>query len=223
MTEESVRYRLSGVRAVSRAERRLAETRHEIVQAAAEVFVERGYHPMRLSDIAERAGVGQGTLYRHFKDKREILDSVVARAVGRLQSAFEDENAPAMIGSLSEYRLRANDIATRLFETFAVESESLKFLVRELPAIDDEAAAVVFRIADKVQQLFQDYYRTGIERGFFRADLDIEAVSTAVLGMGGQRSVDDRPASRRCRTAAPLLQHAGRFHRPPRRALTTVG
>jgi len=170
--------------AVSRAERRLAETRHEIVQAAAEVFVERGYHATRLSDIAERAGVGQGTLYRHFKDKREILDSVVARAVSRLQSTFEDENAPAMIGNLSEYRLRADDIATRLFETFAVESESLKFLVRELPAIDDEAAAVVFGIADQVQQLFQKYYRTGIERGFFRADLDIEAASTAVLGMG---------------------------------------
>ncbi|MFB8004175.1 TetR/AcrR family transcriptional regulator [Nocardia sp. NPDC056000] len=171
-------------RSTARAQERVAATRDGLVQAAATVFAERGYHPTRVSDIAEQAGVGQGTFYRHFSDKRQILDAVVAGTAERLQSVFTDENAPEQIDSLAEYRERASDMATRVFELIAAEHREMGFLLGQLPSVDDDGAATLDFVHGIAAAMIAEYYRIGIERGFFRADLDIDAASIAVIGMG---------------------------------------
>jgi len=45
----------------------------EIADAALDVFRRRGYHATRMSDVAEAAGVGKGTLYEYFDNKADIL------------------------------------------------------------------------------------------------------------------------------------------------------
>lgn len=46
-----------------------------LVQAALDLFEERGYDNTSVIDIAQRAGLGKSTFFRHFKDKREVLFS----------------------------------------------------------------------------------------------------------------------------------------------------
>jgi len=50
-----------------------AETRARLLDAAAEVFAERGYDGTRVADIAAAAGVSNGALYAHFGSKAELL------------------------------------------------------------------------------------------------------------------------------------------------------
>lgn len=50
-----------------------AETRVRLLQAAAEVFGERGYEGTRVADIAAAAGVSNGALYAHFGSKAELM------------------------------------------------------------------------------------------------------------------------------------------------------
>jgi AcrR family transcriptional regulator len=50
-----------------------AETRERLLQAAAEVFAERGYDGTRVADIAAAAGVSNGALYAHFGSKADLL------------------------------------------------------------------------------------------------------------------------------------------------------
>jgi AcrR family transcriptional regulator len=50
-----------------------AETRVRLLQAAAEVFAERGYEGTRVADIAAAAGVSNGALYAHFGSKAELM------------------------------------------------------------------------------------------------------------------------------------------------------
>ena len=61
--------------------RRTAEeaerTRATILDAALEVFAERGVHAAQLEEIARRAGVTRGALYHHFDDKTELLLAVL--------------------------------------------------------------------------------------------------------------------------------------------------
>ncbi|MDP9842731.1 TetR/AcrR family transcriptional regulator [Streptosporangium lutulentum] len=59
-----------------------AETRERLLQAAAEVFAERGYDGTRVADIAAAAGVSNGALYAHFGSKAELLVAAL-RAHGR--------------------------------------------------------------------------------------------------------------------------------------------
>jgi AcrR family transcriptional regulator len=49
------------------------QTRARLLQAAAEVFAERGYDGTRVADIATAAGVSNGALYAHFASKAELL------------------------------------------------------------------------------------------------------------------------------------------------------
>jgi TetR/AcrR family transcriptional repressor of uid operon len=62
-------------------------TRDRLLQAAAEVFAERGYEGAAVSDIARRAGFTTGAIYSRFRDKAELLLEVVRGALESEQSA----------------------------------------------------------------------------------------------------------------------------------------
>lgn len=72
-------------------------TRQQLLDAAAAVFTERGYAGATTKEIARRAGVSEGTIYRHFADKRELFGAVFAN---RNASDFEAVTAlPALAGT----------------------------------------------------------------------------------------------------------------------------
>ena len=59
--------------------------REEILTAAAHAFAERGFHATRISDVAELAGVAQGTIYRFFASKEELATSLLSNGTGHLE------------------------------------------------------------------------------------------------------------------------------------------
>ena len=61
-------------------ERVRIERELEILNAAREVFSERGFEKTSIDDIAERVGIGKGTVYLHFASKEEILVAIMQRA-----------------------------------------------------------------------------------------------------------------------------------------------
>lgn len=61
--------------------RRKADRPGEIVEAALEVFAEKGFAAAKLDDIARRAGVSKGAVYLYFETKQDIFRAVVTRAI----------------------------------------------------------------------------------------------------------------------------------------------
>ena len=51
-------------------------TRQRLVRAALELFTAQGYHPTTTPQIAKKAGIAEGTIYRHFPGKRELLNEL---------------------------------------------------------------------------------------------------------------------------------------------------
>ncbi|MCP9273883.1 TetR/AcrR family transcriptional regulator [Mycolicibacterium arenosum] len=62
------------------------ERRGQLLIAASEVFVDRGYHAAGMDEIADRAGVSKPVLYQHFSSKLELYLAVLARHVDNLVS-----------------------------------------------------------------------------------------------------------------------------------------
>lgn len=62
--------------------------REEILKAAEQEFIQKGYDGARIMGIAERAGVGHPLLYYHFKTKKELFNNVVQRKIGLLRRAI---------------------------------------------------------------------------------------------------------------------------------------
>ena len=60
-------------------QKRADEKKRLILDAALELFGERGYHGTNAKEIARRAGVATGSFYRYFRDKKAVLLAVCAR------------------------------------------------------------------------------------------------------------------------------------------------
>jgi AcrR family transcriptional regulator len=65
----------------TRRERRVAARRVQILDAAARLFAEKGFHRTTTKDIAEAADVSEGTLYNYFENKEDMLLGIMSRLV----------------------------------------------------------------------------------------------------------------------------------------------
>ena len=111
------------VQPLTRRQRRSAETQARLLDAAAAVFLERGYDAVALAEVTERADLGTGTLYLYFEDKRALYEAVVRRALAGLYQRWQgivavtDTRAArvlAMVKVALEF-LTANPDQARLF------------------------------------------------------------------------------------------------------------
>ncbi len=71
-----------------RWERRKDSRPAELLQAALDLFVERGFAATRLDDVAKRAGVSKGTLYLYFSSKEDIFKASVRETIVPMIEAF---------------------------------------------------------------------------------------------------------------------------------------
>ena len=123
-------------------ERRRELTRSALVDSAAELFAERGFHAASLDDIAERAGFTRGAIYSNFENKEELFFAVLERRVNSSLEAFarlmEQHGGPGAMDPA--------DIATLWRETEGDEkwaALSLEFTLYALrnPEVRERAAA----------------------------------------------------------------------------------
>ncbi|GGA45180.1 TetR/AcrR family transcriptional regulator [Psychrobacillus lasiicapitis] len=69
-------------------EEKLTDKQKKIIIAAIESFSEKGYAATSTNEIAKKAGVAEGTIFRHYKTKKELLVSIVAPLMTKLIGPF---------------------------------------------------------------------------------------------------------------------------------------
>jgi AcrR family transcriptional regulator len=168
---------------LSRAERNRQQLRADIIQAAFEEFSARGYHQTAISDIAKRLGIGHGTFYRYFENKRDILEHVINDVSARIMAALTAENAPTATASLEDYREQTARIAKRLTEILGQNPAMARMMLFEATSIDPQMTERLLALLDWAGQFTAAYMENGVRLGFFREDLDTEATGHAVVGM----------------------------------------
>ncbi len=173
----------SSAQPVTRAERKKQELRREIIDAAFDCFAEHGYHATAISDVATRLGIGHGTFYRYFENKRDIVDHVIGGLVTRITTALTAENAPDAVSTLDEYREQSARIGESLARIFTEDPRVPRLLLFEAPGIDRAMAERVLDLFDVAAALTSAYLSHGVELGYLRADLDVENTARAINGM----------------------------------------
>jgi AcrR family transcriptional regulator len=167
----------------TRAERRKAELRQEIIDTAFVCFAEKGYHATGIADIAGQLGIGHGTFYRYFSNKRDIIDHVIDDLAARIIAALGTENAPDAAASLDEYRAQIDRIGVALTEILLADRRVAQLLLFHAPGIDDELTQRLYGLLDTADALTAGYLDHGVEQGYLRADLDTMNTARAVTGM----------------------------------------
>lgn len=170
-------------RPLSRAERKKLELRQEIIDAAFDCFAERGYHGTGIADIAQRLGIGHGTFYRYFDNKRDIIEHVIDDVLHRIRAQLTDQNAPEAVSDIDEYRTQTRRIATALTEVLLADERIPKLVLFEATSVDPQMTQRVLRFLDETAELTAAYFRHGVDSGYLRADLDVDSAARAVNGM----------------------------------------
>src|SRR6476660_6205312 len=65
----------------------------QILNCAKRVFAERGFHAANISHICEAAGIGRGTLYQYFANKRSVLTAILRETLDRVRGLMERQEA----------------------------------------------------------------------------------------------------------------------------------
>jgi AcrR family transcriptional regulator len=113
--------------------------RRRLIDAAAELFSERGTE-VTIAEIRERAGVGQGTVFRHFPTKehlmaevmRERMASLTALATERLEAEDPVEGLRDFMVAAAQSKAVDQEIYRLICETNALPAEDERALRREL-------------------------------------------------------------------------------------------
>jgi AcrR family transcriptional regulator len=82
------------VRNGTRQQRRRTATRAKLMDAAREVFAQKGLDLARIDEITERADVGKGTFYYHFRTKERLIALLIENLLGELTQTLEEECSP---------------------------------------------------------------------------------------------------------------------------------
>ena len=108
--------------------------RRQLLDAAMEVFVARGYHAAAMDEIADRAGVSKPVLYQHFPGKQELYLALLDESVDRLIEAVE-----AALRSTADNRQRVNATFGAYYEYIAEHTGTFRLVfesdLRNEPAV----------------------------------------------------------------------------------------
>ena len=149
----------------------------QILEAARQVFAERGFHGTRMSDIAQAIGVSQGTMYHYFRSKDELFLAVLN--VWNEQIGSIARQLPNSDVSVVDKFWMLNQLAVSFFETGEdLLSVSVEYWAYTLRNPEVTAGFREFYIV--MQQSFKDILQEGIETGEFKP-VDVEVVSSLPL------------------------------------------
>ena len=107
--------------------------RTRLLEAATAAFVERGADDVSLEEIARRAGVGIGTLYRHFPARQDLLEAVYRDQVESLRARAEElrktqsqgDALAAFLQAMVKFSSTKRSMTSALLATLGTDSELL--------------------------------------------------------------------------------------------------
>ena len=160
----------------AKRERRKEARPGELLDAALDLFVEKGFAATRSEEVAARAGVSKGTLFLYFQSKEELFKAVVRE---NISGRFTEWNAEfeAFEGNSSEMLTNCLNIWwERVGATKA--SGITKLMMSEAKNFPDLAAFYQHEVIKPGQTLIRRILQRGIDRGEFRPlDLDYAVYS----------------------------------------------
>lgn len=154
------------------------DKRRRIIDAAVEVFADKGFFGARVSEIAEAAGVADGTIYLYFKSKDEILISLFKDKMTEINHRFQEvlSQTDDVENKLRRYisgHLSLVAEQPKLMQVLTVElRQSARFMKEYSPQAFGRYLALLASIIEQGQR-----------RGVFRREMSSALLSRAIFGM----------------------------------------
>jgi AcrR family transcriptional regulator len=149
----------------TRKERERRRHRRAILDTARELFAEQGYHCVSMNQVARRSEFAVGTLYRFFKGKEELYETLVLEGAAALHEILAEVlNEPR-----NEYNVVRDYIRAKT-RTMLERPESARLYYAEPgPAAPPRLREELERLRTETRERLDRILCTGVRKGFFRS------------------------------------------------------
>ncbi len=137
--------------------------REAILAAATSLFSEHGFNDTDTQALAERLGVGKGTLYRCFASKRELFLAAVDRAMRQLRDRLQQSTE-----GVEDPLERVTNGVRAYLEFFAEHPEFVELLMQERALFKDRKKPTFFEYRERQAHVWRSLYAQLIEAGRVR-------------------------------------------------------
>lgn len=149
----------------------------EIMRAARAVFIEKGYEEALLSDIADRAEVAEGSIYRYFANKRDLLVKVIADWYETMLSDYDQQ-----LAGIRGTRNRLRYMVWRHLMTVHEEPALCHLMFQAIRSGPDYSTTAVHDLNRQYTRRTLDIVREGIAAGELRDDIPLRLIRDMIYG-----------------------------------------
>ncbi len=153
------------------------DTRSKILRSAQHLFARQGFDGTTTKDLAEAAGIAEGTLFRYFSNKKSILVEVATQGWLKILTDLLTE-----LSEMPSYKAVAQMMRRRMMNLHEnVDIMKVCFMETQFhPELRDRVQAEVI---DKMNDIAEVYFTEAIQKGVYRSNLSPKVIARVFVGM----------------------------------------
>ncbi|MBN6188172.1 TetR/AcrR family transcriptional regulator [Aneurinibacillus sp. BA2021] len=163
-----------------KSEDEMTEKQRRILESAIALFAEKGFHASSTSEIARRAGVAEGTIFKHFKTKKELLYALIGPMFIKFASPLILKDVRTIMGE----KMPAEELLLKLYRNRLKLVEEnwprLRIILQEAMIHPDIMNALLENLAKHARTLAESFVAARTATGEFRP-LPVPAITRAIF------------------------------------------
>ena len=153
------------------------DKRRLILDAAIRVFARQGFHPCRVSDVADEAGVAYGLVYHYFDSKEEILNTLFLERWELMLDAIGEIDRPRL-----PVREKLYSIAAFIIDSYRHEPDLMKVIIVEVTRAANSFGRQHLETIREAYALIADIVESARQEGSFKSDISAEFAAMCFYG-----------------------------------------
>jgi len=149
----------------------------DIIAAAHAIFSEKGYEKAAMTEIAKQAGVAEGTIYKYFSNKQDLL----ARVISRFYKQLIENTEESLLG-VNGFENQLRVIITRHIQTFFEDLGLCRLLLQEVRPLHSYPHSEVYQLTSRYSEILLNAIEAAIVEGTIRKGISSQTVRDMVFG-----------------------------------------
>ena len=164
---------------------KVQKRKNQIIDAAKEMFIERGYQSTHIGEICDNLDIARGTVYQYFGNKREIVYSILESLEEKIEDIFDSDDLEEFIKSdptgdeISEFiRNKFSKCVSAVIE----EPIVIMLMYKEIVGLDEDVTERTERFVDNVIKIIAKDLTELSKKGIYRQNIDPLLTSLLIFG-----------------------------------------
>ncbi len=152
-----------------------------IINAASSMFQQKGYHETKMNEIAQKAGIGKGTVYEYFSSKQELFEEVCIIKLNELYLSIEEIankkiSFKSKVIEIFKHKFKNMNVQKGLAESFFAQGDLISVRIKK--AFFENMYKTYMKIIYIIQE--------GIDERIIKEDINIEMMASYIIGVSNQ-------------------------------------